>query len=281
MRPSALPLAGSLLILGLAFLGPRANGTAPPAWGIAAPVPAVFLQQAGGPFPAAPHAPGRQTVLPSSVLPHTELECSVDTSDPGPAPQCSVLPGAPNGQTCSAHCDSGSTCSAFNVPGDPGAPECSVYGANVGDRCSILQPPRPEQGVTLCSTTNSESIATPRCSILADALSNACSAQNPSADRDNFCSAATLAIGATASCSVLSGGTTTANFCTVGKVGGRKLCSVAGFFGSGDGVCSIQPGNVGLCTALVGAPLNSCSVLKGGGDCSVIGVSQGSRCEQP
>lgn len=227
-----------------------------------------------------PAAMQRGPALPSSVLPSGAPQCSVETPAAVDA-ACSIF-GSGNDAACSAHCNSGARCSAFEFGGGSGLAGCSVFGVDLG-LCSVVPPAAVPGAPAQCSAFGGDRVS---CSVAAPVQrKQACSAANPG-PADDFCSAIHIAFTGPSNpeCSVLGGGPARRHFCSTGYPGGSKRCSALGEPNpnGGPATCSIRVGQNGTCTALKQAPAGSCSVQQSPGDCSVIGGPGGSPvCRQP
>lgn len=224
------------------------------------------------PLSLPPTAPllGEDEGLPTSIMPHPEVQCSVNTAE-DPGADCSVFES--RGATCSAHCSTAQSCSAFANLAQAGEARCSTYGVNQTG-CSVLPPPIPPSGTAFCSAvgfTGSEV----SCSVQLPSVhrKQVCTSRNPGGSGD-FCSASGAQQSMTL-CSVLNSGMEKRSFCSV-AFAGNKRCSSKSFT-----ECSVAKNMKGICTALKGAAPNRCST-QGGGHCSVIeGHGRPGVCRQP
>lgn len=230
------------------------------------------------------HDPTQNVGFPTSVLGQPNTPCSVGTADP--TPTCSAAP-VTGRIKCSALCDSGVECSAFETPAGFAA-FCSTLAASSGSNayCSIQVPPREIVGPTRCSAFGlGGQDRHPVCSTSGEGDVQACSVKQPrgAPQFENVCSAigggqAPNSRGA--ECSVLFG--------TAGKL----ACSTFVFSQNASKFCSAVGGNFcstveeqgvpgaykGKCTALRTAQDFTCSVLNNdpqNGRCSVRESGQG------
>ena len=186
------------LIPGTAFLlwilVPAGSGALDTRWAPASGTP-VFLQQPGSASttavrPALGGGPPSTPFISESVLPHSEELCSIRA--PRTPNKCSVNePGAGGPpERCTAHTDSGQTCSAFRPAGPVrGNVYCSTLGIQRAV-CSVLQPSQNVVGGSFCSAANARDEAQVGCSVIHAGGGQFCSAENSNTVfNNNYCSA--------------------------------------------------------------------------------------------
>ena len=226
MRPrfllSAIPTATVLAWIGFQ-IPPDAGAVA---FHSAPATQSVFLQQpTQGAWLPGPSGGSGRSHLPDSALPNAGppgTVCSVDDSDV--TGSCSALEGGPV-TSCSAHCDSGQFCSAKG--GAAGTSIlCSTLGGKV--RCSILPPASTAARGPWCSLSNGQGGSGDlSCSVVNPGRRAACSSQNTSGATvaNTHCSADNFIAGLF-QCSVLGGGSTVNNYCSVGFAPGPAAKTV-------------------------------------------------------
>jgi hypothetical protein len=280
-------LSKGLLLLALAgvalALFPQAGESSQPSYITVKAALPVFIQGQMPPATNPQSTPGSGPAnlgFPTSVLGTPSVQCSA-VLDQGPPMTCSAEP--PTGRfKCSALCDSGVQCSAFESPTGFGV-FCSTLADASGQQayCSIQVPPTTPGGTTECSAFGQgRATAHITCSTSGEGDIQACSAKQPRATPQftNQCSAIGGGIqpfSRGAECSVLFGD----------RGIGKLACSTFVFSFEQRKFCSAIQGNTcstviqtsdglpkGKCTTLRLAPPGTCSALNNdpaNGHCSI------------